>query len=686
MLPRASVLILLALRACEMPAKKRPAAGTSDLQADSVLFPKLADCGTKVGLVEAIGSLSEAGWLRPEVVEGLEKRSVRARLSQAIRKHCDADTPYGKVVQSMPLESEQLPSWEYAHPLALMYHLSCISAIFSDLMAQIIVPGSPLRIVLYVDEICPGNPLRPDKSRTLQAIYWAILEWPQHVLQRTAAWPVFGTIRSKIVKDLPGDLSGLMKKVLEVFFNATGHAFNRGVQIVVRGRENLLATGRFAGFLADDKAHNQIGNQKGASATKCCINCNNVYNRVHDSALVAGAVGIHCTEMSDLRMNTDADIYTFYDHLAEQRDHMGDREFERLSQRIGINLNPDGLLACLVMRQVYLPVTHMIRDWMHMLVSNGVANVQCARVLHYLKRNNVTLATVADFIGQFTLPQRLGRVDKAWVSTKRLGQAFKSLTAFSGDMLSLLPILECFLLYQDDRIAGLHPHVICFQQLCAIVGILSLGPDDMVPYVDRLAALLAQHGRLFVQLYRAHVKPKFHHLRHLPDTIRLLQKCVSCFVTERKHRTTKRMALFTFRAIDNTVVKKMINKQCEQLSGSSSLFCKTALAKPRQIQFGPTVVLQAMEALLPSGNVRVRDIVVLRSGEAGMVKSFWGFGNNIVVQLETCPRLSPTTWAVADGGTTVVSVDDIVDAAAYATASPGVLRVLAPTRVKLELA
>ena len=71
-----------------------------------------------------------------------------------------------------------------------------------------------MRIIIYIDELCPGTPFRPEKSRTLQAIYWAFADWPQHVLQRTAAWPVSGTVRSTIVEMLPGGVAGFLHRVL----------------------------------------------------------------------------------------------------------------------------------------------------------------------------------------------------------------------------------------------------------------------------------------------------------------------------------------------------------------------------------------------------------------------------------------------------------------------------------------
>jgi hypothetical protein len=106
--------------------------------------------------------------------------------------------------------------------------------------------------------------LRPEKARTLQAIYWTFVDFPQWILQRTACWFTFGTIRSSIVKDLAGNVSGLMARVLKTFFPEHGHSFTRGVTIR-NGDESIIVTAAFIGFLTDDKALTEIGGSKGAS-------------------------------------------------------------------------------------------------------------------------------------------------------------------------------------------------------------------------------------------------------------------------------------------------------------------------------------------------------------------------------------------------------------------------------------
>ena len=131
-------------------------------------------------------------------------------------------------------------------------------------MANSVEPHQPFRMVLYVDEIVPGNPFRPEKSRTLQCIYFAFLDWPQWLLQRTYAWPCFGVLRSKHVEFIPGRISGLMRKVLHLCFMNADHNMQQGV-LLQRADQQLLVRANFAGFLADEKALKETFSLTGAS-------------------------------------------------------------------------------------------------------------------------------------------------------------------------------------------------------------------------------------------------------------------------------------------------------------------------------------------------------------------------------------------------------------------------------------
>jgi len=151
--------------------------------------------------------------------------------------------------------------------MALLYHLSCISEHFAEIMCKCMSAApDAMKIVIYVDECEPGNPLRPEKSRMLQCVYWAFVDWPAWLLKRSGAWPVFGFLRSTCTDMLPGGESELMCKVLQTFWPLTGHSFAKGI-VVNRGRDCQMIRAEFAGFLADDAAHTAIGCKMGASGT-----------------------------------------------------------------------------------------------------------------------------------------------------------------------------------------------------------------------------------------------------------------------------------------------------------------------------------------------------------------------------------------------------------------------------------
>jgi len=73
-------------------------------------------------------------------------------------------------------------------------------------------------------------------------------------------------------------------------------------------------------------------------------------------------------------------------------------------------------------------------------------------------------------------------------------------------------------------------HIACFLLLVQILGLLSSGADYAVQHMPLLAKLIVDHHTLYVQLYPHLIKPKFHHILHLPELYMRLQKVISCFV------------------------------------------------------------------------------------------------------------------------------------------------------------
>jgi len=191
---------------------------------------KLLGCGTKTGICKALETLQNAGLL---CTQG-SHRTLRRTLQKASVQHSDSVTPYGTVVQTVDFGMKGVAPWEYCHPAAYLRYISTLNDAFGKVMRACIdaARGEPLTMILYLDELCPGNPYRPEKARKLQGVYWCIQEWPDWILNRSAMWPVFGVLRSATVDKMPGGIGAFYAKVLSMCFVDGHHTMDQGVQLV----------------------------------------------------------------------------------------------------------------------------------------------------------------------------------------------------------------------------------------------------------------------------------------------------------------------------------------------------------------------------------------------------------------------------------------------------------------------
>ena len=93
-------------------------------------------------------------------------------------------TPYGAVHQRARVHttSDTMLDIEVQHPLAMLYHSCSTSPSLSGLLKQAIAAKaptrtSPWRLVLYLDEIGPGNQLAYRNFRRMYGFYWTLWEF-----------------------------------------------------------------------------------------------------------------------------------------------------------------------------------------------------------------------------------------------------------------------------------------------------------------------------------------------------------------------------------------------------------------------------------------------------------------------------------------------------------------------------
>lgn len=408
-----------------------------------------------------------------------------------------------------------------------------------------------------------------------------------------------------------------------------------------------------------------------------------MYARNYASYIADDEVTIRCTDKRKIVYHTDASLNECYDAIVAAAP--ADRGM--LEKSFGLKYNAQGLMHnC---RAIYKPVSHTIRDWMHMLVSGGMANVQLARVLVLLLNAGISLQSIGDFVESVELPRRHGKTTRAWVSRKRLGKKRDSLASFAGVMLSLIPILTCFMSQAIPDGHDLQAHRDCLILLNLLVGVLSLGPEKAMEHIDYLETVIAEWGNAFEELYTGDldVKPKFHHIvAHLVKDAKRIGKLLSCFVLERKHRSTKRAALFTFRGIDNAVIKTLLNKQVVAMSQSSNdLFREQYLVKPKQVCFNRITLRTSQSVVMPSGRLHIKDVVYLDDGRAGAVIKFWANADEsaIAVIINVFEPLGDNLFDTSGDIEITVSAACVIDAAMWFKVGGHRIHVIRPVRSML---
>jgi hypothetical protein len=632
---------------------------------------------TKTSMIKMLIDLRAAGAINDDDGSAGSERSLRRKLQHAVEEHSKAMTPYGPVVQKNRLSNGF--EWEYCHPCAFLWYMSQISSNFCTIMRDSVADGRPARLVIYADEMIPGNPFRPEKSRKLLCIYWAFVDWPDWLLTRSFAWPCFSVLRSAMVADVDAGMSYIARLILHVFFPDTGDSLERGIFLRSPNGEQYMIKAIFAGWLCDLAGHKDILCWKGWQGNVCCFGCRNLDRRHRGPMSADGVIGIDCADTTHFNagQNVTSDtIFAIIDDLSVQKHTLVKSAFERYATKVGFNHVPNGLLLDMSLRRLYKPMEHTLRDWQHTLVGDGVGNTLVAELITLIAQRGFTIDQVRAFLPLCHLPKKYGTVRAEWLSPNRLKH--NTLSSFSSIVLSLVPLLQLFLAHfcKDD------PELVdvtrMFYLFHILLGVLSTGPSEAHKNATKLRALIIEFHTLFSQLCTS-LKPKLHHMHHIIDALEWLGKCLSCFVTERKHRIVKDSALHVFRHIEHTVLADVINKQCHQFVQGVDLFKRDFLHLPRTI-VGSPAVLRSVDAVLSCGLLHRGDICWLRDARVGRIAMFYAIDDTIIVDFSIFEFLDgePTTLDESRQSRMFIDSNVVVDAVSWFQSNVGVITIVIP--------
>ena len=224
-----------------------------------------------------------------------------------------------------------------------------------------------LTMVLYNDGLGPGNPFRHDDGRHVEAYYWALVEWADHILCRSFVWPVVTLIRAVVVNRIDGGLSYVSRVLLTYMMDA----LSSGLMVPLGGGESTIVSIKFGGLIADLVAHHSLTSWKGHGGTRCCLECSDLRRL---GRLRAGEISLDTGDPTTFQMHKDTDILSIIDNLKVVAPDTGKTALRALASNLGLTYNERGLMGDAGMRSIYRPSTHHIRDYMHMLACDGVCN------------------------------------------------------------------------------------------------------------------------------------------------------------------------------------------------------------------------------------------------------------------------------------------------------------------------
>jgi len=213
----------------------------------------------------------------PEITSARDVRGERNDM-------CLTMTPYGTIHRTLELKMDGGDfTVEIQDPWAMLHHCLGASGWLSKLFLSRVqvYPPSPSNLwhlLLYSDEITPGNQIAHRHQRKTQSIYWSFLEFGPY-LGDERLWFTAALIRSSTVNQLPGAMSKLKGELVKVFFPSTGpNMETSGIMVPLHkmGQDTQYQLHLFVEFglnVEDELALHMTYMCMGASGLKPCVKC-----------------------------------------------------------------------------------------------------------------------------------------------------------------------------------------------------------------------------------------------------------------------------------------------------------------------------------------------------------------------------------------------------------------------------
>lgn len=451
------------------------------------------------------------------------------------------------------------------------------SPAFKELLSVKYTVGQTWRLVLYHDEVTPGNALRPDNRRKFTILYGTFIEFGANLLRDERIWLPLAVIRHDLGGASAGGLSGALLCIFRCFFEGLQAGY------VLKLISPTVFVYRVGNLLADEDAIRASWACKGASGVRPCFACMNVVMKgyaKHNQVLV----DLDEEDPSKFQLMSDQDWFQMADHLKQQAAVLNKKALDTLEKSMGLNYVPGGLMFDAEIRTIVRP-TSTTFDSMHVWFSNGICNTELHVFLEAAETKcGLTYSVIHAYMqsASWQPPSCHADMDVARIFNESRRKANKdNFKGMASEVLALLPLLRHLVSTAlADRIE-LDKEKKSFEAMCKCVDLLSQLKLGATRDTDALLAATQQFMQLHKLAYGSdHVRPKHHYAFHLPGQIQRDGCLLDAFVLERKHRVAKRIATAcdNTRSFEASVLSRILNEAIEAMPAS---FLVNSLVGPR---------------------------------------------------------------------------------------------------------
>ena len=527
--------------------------------------------------------------------EGLPDLHGRNHIREARDATCAQVTRYGPLIQHIEcVDTEHRPKRiPIAFPAAMLWVALTSSVALATLFDQRLEaspssPEVPWHLVLYSDEVTPGNPMQSNNKRKFHGVYYTFLELGAHALSREESWLPLMTEYSNVVNTVQATLSQVFGQLIKSFFNRDGFDFEIG-GIVLPSGKHLWAT--LGIFLQDGAAHRQTWCAR-AGACRLCLLCKKIFTEQSEIVDEDGTHLLRCNAVCEAECEpaTDDSLRSVARYLQRKRPLLGNTAFTDRQKALGITHIDKSILLDRSLDTIVKPVTQYMHDWMHTLFVDGVVNVMVYLLFEAFisdDRRDI-YALFSRYIQKWTWPGRYytSHLHEIFADSKRDShRTSMHIKCQASDLLTLMPVLALFV------VKVLVPTGVCkrecraFVALCDVVELItSVNRGRVTP--DHINKAVSTFLRLFVAVFgAAWLTPKFHWLIHFSTQLKRWGTLLACFVNERYHRNPKQYASQLKNTSSNPglcLLKEVVCHQLGMLEAPSALDFTIGLVHPRK--------------------------------------------------------------------------------------------------------